>query len=60
MARLGTFDPNLAKNEIETDRRKKHLEEKLEKLKNPNNVVSVTRVAFKHLPKKAFDEIEIK
>lgn len=60
LAKLGTFEVGLAGNELEKNRRSDHIKEKLEKLKNPNNVVSQTRVAFKHLPKKDFDESNLK
>lgn len=60
LAKLGTFDVGLAKSDIEKQRRENHLKEKIEKLKNSNLVVSQTRIAFKHLPKKNFDESNLK
>ena len=36
------------------------MKEKIEKLKNPNNFISTTRIMLKNLPKKDFNEDELK
>jgi hypothetical protein len=46
--------------DLEKKRRDEHMKEKVEKLKNPNNFVSTTRIMLKNLPKKHFYEDELK
>ena len=47
-------------NEFEYKKFDDHYKEKLTKLKNPNHIVSNTRILLKNLPKKNFDEEDLK
>ena len=47
-------------NEFEYQKFDAHYKEKIQKLKNPNHFVSTERVLLKNLPKKNFDEDDLK
>ena len=47
-------------NPFEEQKFKDHYFEKMNKLKNPNHIVSDKRVMMKNLPKKNYDEDDIK
>ena len=50
-AALGLWEPNENMNETDHERFKRHAREKIEKLKNPNNLVSDKRIVLKYLDK---------
>lgn len=61
LALLGTLQiPQESLAQADKDKRSAHYQEKLEKLKNPNKFISPTRILIKGLPKKNFDENDIK
>lgn len=47
-------------NDFEAQKFKDHYQEKITKLKNPNHIVSETRIMLKNLPKKGYDDDDIK
>lgn len=61
LALLGTLQiPQESLEEKDREKRTAHYDEKLLKLKNPNKFISPTRILIKGLPKKNFDESDIK
>ena len=63
-ALLGLFRPedliNNPENKNDVLTRHRHVMLKVDKLKNPNMIVSGTRIAFKHLPKLNFSETDLR
>lgn len=51
MATLGLWEPTEEMDENDRERFKNHAKEKVEKLKNPNNIVSDRRIILKYLDK---------
>ena len=47
-------------DDAEKEKFQTHYNEKIQKLKNPNNSISKTRIMIKNLPKKNFDEDNLK
>ncbi|KAL4435734.1 hypothetical protein ABPG74_018285 [Tetrahymena malaccensis] len=60
LAKLGIFEEEKSMTNEEKEKRRIHLQEKLNKLKNPNNYVSSTRIALMNIPKEEFQEEDIK
>ncbi|KAL4510834.1 hypothetical protein ABPG72_004988 [Tetrahymena utriculariae] len=60
LAKLGIFEEEKSMTNEEKEKRRIHLQEKMNKLKNPNNYVSPTRIALMNIPKDEFQEEDIK
>lgn len=60
LAKLGLNDPEQVSNEIDKEKFAANLAEKIEKVKNPNHFLSKNRIVLKNLPKKYFDEDDLK
>ncbi|EAS03801.1 RNA recognition motif 2 in vertebrate RNA-binding protein (macronuclear) [Tetrahymena thermophila SB210] len=60
LAKLGIFEEEKSMTNEEKEKRRIHLQEKLNKLKNPNNYVSSTRIALMNIPKDEFQEEDIR